>query len=297
MFKSSNCLFLAAILIAHTAPLSSASLVYNFRIAQITKQLIAPEFRYHTVIGLPFDVYAKTYFGEKANFAGGLASYILNIAHWYFRVDGAFANIQTWGADTKPFSATTTDDLLFTIGRNFKYAPHQNRWTLSAMFGVPTHRIRSLQHVDFGYGQAGLGGQLDGVYQFHDEWGFIYGARYIYFFPRTAVDLFCDKHKFTIGNDVDVLVAFKGDWKHHGFELGYSARFDFGARCCPLFDDVEKRANFIRSDLYAVYKYTWWFGKIPNRFLLNFSYGRDHMPKAYGNEYILTFWAAWGLCF
>lgn len=297
MFNRTKRLLLAITLMAHAAPLAAISIVYNFRIAQVTKQPIFPENRHHTVIALPFEQYQKKYTGVNQNFAGGLASYICDIAHYYFRVDGAFANIQTWGADTAPFSATTTDDLLFTVGRNFKSERHHTRYTLSGLFGVPTHKVHALQHTDFGYGQVGLGTQLDGLYEFNQISSFIYGARYIYFLPRTALDPSCEKHRFTIGSDADVLVAFKNSWRHHGFEIGYSARFDFGAHCCPLFDDIDQKTDYIRSNLYAVYKYKWRIRGIPNRFLLNFSYGRDHMPKAYGNEYILTVWAAWNVNF
>ena len=63
------------------------SIVYNLRIAQITKQTIANN-KYETV-ALLFDQYQKKYNGIRQNFVGGMGTFIYNFKSCYFRIDGA----------------------------------------------------------------------------------------------------------------------------------------------------------------------------------------------------------------
>ena len=90
----------------------------------------------------------------------------------------------------------------------------------------------------------------------NDEGALLYGARYIYFVPRKALDSLDEPHTFTIGNIGDLLLAYKNNWnKKNGIELGYTARFRFGAHISPNLDDIVKKTNYIRSNFYIVYKY------------------------------------------
>jgi len=278
--------------------LLSISIVYNFRIAQITKQPITENTtQNHMLSGLAFDVYQKKYTpGISQNFAGGLASYIYNFKPYYFRTDFAASHIRENDHHTTTFSGAQTDDILFTIGRNAKINDH-NIVTLSGLFGIPTHKTLALQHVDFGYGQVGTGVQLDGAYTFHQNNSFVYGARYIYFVPRKACDDLGKKHTFTIGNIGDILVAYKKNWTKHGLEFGYTARSQFGAHISPSLDEIVQKTNYVRSSFYAVYKYKFFIKNISNRLLFNIAYGFDHRPKTFGNKYIITVWAAWNINF
>lgn len=296
MSKTMNRLFLVWCIISCT-DLKAISMVYNFRIAQITKQPFTEytEGKSRTIMILPFDQFRKKYNGLRQNFIGGLGSFIYDIQSYYVRTDFAASYIkQKMGGES--FSDVETDDILFTAGRNFAVS-NDVSLTLSGLFGIPTHRIFRLQHIDFGYSQIGTGIQLDGSYELNTIRSLLYCARYIYFIPRNAQDPFGIEHKFTIGNVGDILFALKNKWDQHEFECGYTLRLRFGAKIYPNFDDIVKKSNYIRSNFYAVYKYKFLITNIPNRLLFNIAYGFDHKPKVYGNKYIFTLWASWNIAF
>lgn len=279
-------------------PLSAISIVYNFRIAQITKQPIfdRPSANSNTIIGLIFDQFQKKYNGTHQNFAGGLASYIYEYEPYYFRADCAVSHIKERNDGQTTFSGTTTDDILITFGRNFTQN-HKSLMTLSGLFGIPTHALSTLKHVDFGYAQIGLGVQFDGSYIFHETNAFLYGTRYIYFVPRKAKDSLCDTYTFTIGNIADLLLGYKHSWKKHGLELGYTARFDFGAHVSPNLDDTAQKINYTRDNFYLVYKYKFLINDVSNRLLFNISYGFDQGHESHRNKYIVTLWGSWNVNF
>lgn len=278
-------------------PLHAISMVYNFRIAQITKERIIEKsmFDNHTVT-LLFDQYRKRYNGVTQNFVGGLGSYIRYLKPYYVRIDFAASHIHETMDHVTTFSGTETDDLLFTGGRTF--APSDRaEVTLSGLFGIPTHRLYRLQHIDFGYGLVGLGIQLDGRYKFNQRDTFLWGARYIHFFPRNGLDTQCENHRFTLGNIGDIFLSHAMRWPKHGLEYGYTFRARFGAHICPPLDEIIQKTNYLRSNVYAVYKYKFFIGDLPSRMLFYLSCGHDHKPKVYGNRYILTFWTSWNLSF
>ncbi len=278
------------------------SIVYNFRIAQITKQPIADpttnlDNKKYTVLGLVFDVYQKKYtLGITQNFAGALGAFTYNFKPYFFRTDFAVSHIKAKAYDTTTFSGTEADDILFTFGRNF-VINDKSRVTLSGLFGVPTHRITTLEHVGFGYGQIGLGAQFDGTYRFDHVHHLLYGTRYIYFAPRNALDATCKSYKFTIGNVADLLLALNNRWVKHGVEFGYTARFDFGSHITPNLDDIVEKTNYIRNNFYLVYKYKFKIHETNNRLLFNIAYGFDSKPKRFGNKYIITFWGSYSVNF
>lgn len=296
-YRFSKCLlFFIAFQHAH---LFSISMVYNFRIAQITKQpIFAPrQGRNNSIVALVFDQYRKKYNCIRQNFVGGLGSSIYNFDPYYFRIDTAFSHIKEQNSDrVTTFSGTETDDILFTLGRNF-ILNDRTEITLSGLFGVPTHRIYRLQHTDFGYSQIGTGIQLDGSLTLLNDTIFLYGARYIHFVPRTALDTICQKHTFTLGNIGDILLAHKNTWGKHGLEYGYTFRARFGCHISPHLDDIVQKTNYLRSNFYAVYKYRFLVKNVSHRFLLNIGYGFDHASKVFGNKYIVTLWASWNVRF
>lgn len=275
------------------------SMVYNFRIAQITKQPIVENGKKSslTTVALFFDQYRKKHMGIRQNFAGGLGSLIYDYKPYYCRVDAAFSHIHETVKQETSFSGTETDDILFTVGRNVLSDEH-NVVTLSGLFGIPTHRILRLEHVDFGYSQVGLGVQLDGLYKINTINTLVYGGRYIYFIPRYAHNTLNQTFMFTLGNIGDLLIANKNNWnEHHGIEVGYTMRIRFGAQINPSLDFITQKADYLRSNFYGVYKYRFKINEIPNRCMLNFSYSYDHSPKLFGNKYIITVWASWNTSF
>lgn len=283
----------------HYSSLSAISMVYNFRIAQITKQPIFEKTfnRNHTIVALLFDqFYKKRNNTTHQNYAGGLGSFIYDCEPYYFRIDAALSNIRQTDNHITTFSGTETDDILFTVGRNF-IVNEQALITLSGLFGVPTHKIFRLRHPDFGYSQVGMGIQLDGSYTVDCIGSLLYGARYIYFVPRNALDDCKKKYNFTIGNVGDILLAYKNTWNQHGLELGYTFRSQFGAHIRPNLDDTVEKTNYLRSNFYIVYKYKFLTYNVANRLLFNFSYGFDHNPKTFGNKHIITLWASWNIGF
>lgn len=286
-------LFLSMVYCVHVA---AVSIVYNFRIAQITKQpLTENQNTERRVIILPFDQFQKKHYGLFQNFAGGLGAFIYNTESFYARADFAFSFIKETFDHMTTYTGTQTDDLLFTAGYNFKH--DNNTVTLSGLFGVPTHQIVALKHVPFGYSQVGLGAQVDGSINLGNERAILYGGRYIYFVPRHAKDDVGNTYKYSIGQTVDLLAAYKKNWPVHGIEFGYTARFFFGAAVHPHFDDEVKKLNYIRSNFYTVYKYRFFIHEHPQRLLFNISYGFDHKPHYYGNKYIVTFWGSWNINF
>lgn len=288
---------LALLSILQHVNVSAVSIVYNFRIAQITKQPIfeRTEDKRNTLVVLPFYQFRQKYNGTRQNFLGSLGSYIYHSKQYYFRTDFALSHIKDHSKDTL-FSDTETDDILFTLGRNVVLSKKDDI-TLSGLFGIPTHRVFRLQHLEFGTGQYGVGLQLDGFHGLDKGSAFLYGARYIHFLPRNALDTTEKKYRFTRGNIGDLFFAYKYNWNNHGIETGYTARTGFGAHISPHLDDIVKKSTYTRSNFYAVYKYKFLINNLPNRFLFNISYGFDHNRKEFSNKYIVTFWASWNINF
>ncbi|MBY0109837.1 MAG: hypothetical protein K2X90_01875 [Candidatus Babeliaceae bacterium] len=278
--------------------LHARSVVYNFRIAQITKEHIfenANSYN-HTIIGLLFDeISERRYDDIHRNYFGALGSFIYNYNSFFFRTDFAVSLVQQKSFDSK-FSDTQTDDFLFTIGKNLVL---KNNFSvnLSGLFGVPTHEIYALKKPEFGVGQFGFGVQLDGAYKFNEQNYLILGSRYIYFIPRSARDEVCNKFKFTQGNSINLLIANKSIWGKHGLELGFTPGFLFGAKIDPFIKEIVEKTNYIRTSWYAVYQYKFLINKIKNRFLFNIASGFDVAPKQFGHKYIVFLWAAWDIKF
>lgn len=299
--KCSTLKYLCLYYMTSSTILSATSIVYNFRIAQITKQSINNETHDSPTMltALFFDVYQKKHTENiSQNFIGGLGSYIYNFeSSDYLRFDFAFSNIHQKTNGVTTFSGTEFDDILLTVGHNFQ-PNNQSKITLSGLFGIPTHPILDLQHASFGYGQVSAGVQLDGSCQFKNSpTYFLWGTRYLGFIPRCT--LAADQHyyKFSIGNIADLLVGLKNNWNHHGLEGGYTARFDFGANVSPKYDDIIAKTNYIRNNFYLVYKYKFEKNNYLHRFLLNAAYGFDSKSKKYGNKYIITLWTSWSISF
>lgn len=193
------------------------------------------------------------------------------------------------------YSGTKTDDILFSAGKVHTF--ERGSLTFSGLFGIPTHKIFSLQHADFGTGQFGIGVQCDGIYGFSAHDSIIAGGRYLYFFPGTALDLMCDRHRFSIGQAVDLLVAHSHIWRTIGIEYGYEVRFPWGSLICPPFAGLTHAPLPVESSFYFVYKYLFHTKHTTQGFLFNISYGFDHNHMPLANKHLITLFAAWGISF
>lgn len=278
--------------------LVAISMVYSFRIAQITKPIPDAQQRNKIATILLFDQNRIKYDQIRQNYVGSLASFIYDFDTNYLRIDGALGHIHEKEHGTTTVSDTETDDILFTLGHNVAVTKNSASISFSGLFGIPTHRIYRLQHSDFGYNQVGLGVQIDGLYQVTDKSRLLYGGRYLYFIPRDALDPRCCRHRFTIGNVGDLLLAYEHDWhSEHWLECGYTFRSRFGCHCFPRFDQIVERTNYVRSNFYIVYSYNFMIDRVQNRFYAYLSYGFDHQPKTFGNKDIVTEWVAWQISF
>ncbi len=285
------------ICIIYKTPLDAVSIVYNLKIAQITRhQFFKADYNRHTGI-LLFENYRERHDGTRQNFVGGFTSFIYDKNSFYWRVDGAVSHIhEKIGPTGRTFCGTKTDDILFSAGKVHTFNDRANV-TFSGLFGIPTHKIFSLQHVDFGTGQVGLGIQCDGIYGFSALDSIIAGGRYLYFVPGTALDPLCNRHRFSIGQGVDLLIAHSHIWRVSGIEYGYTVRFPFGSLICPAFDDLTRVPLPVESSFYFVYKYLFHTKHTTQGFLFNISYAFDHSHMPLTNKYILTLFAAWGISF
>ena len=280
-------------------PASAISVVYNFRIAQVTRKPIAHQAdkKPNSLSPLLFDFFQKTQaFDIAENYAGGLLTYNRSVGKdYYFRTDLAVAHAERTVQNISTGEATEFDDILFTIGRNFTFG-QKSKVTLSGVLGIPTHAVHTLQRVGFGTGLVGIGVQLDGLYKWSRHIDFLWGTRYNYFIPAGACDAFGHSYKFTIGSIADVLVAFQTSRQlSHGVEAGYDARWGFGVKACPTIPQLDL-LNYMRNNFYLVYKYTFLTKRVAHRLLLTVSYGHDVKPKLYGYNAVMV-WGAWGIAF
>lgn len=275
--------------------LLAISVVYNFRIAQITKQAIfeSEQQKKRGLVALLFDIYQKKRnTGPVQNFIGLLGSFLYNHKSYYGRIDTAVSHIRETACYGVDFTDTETDDILFTFGKSFK-PDSRAVVNVGGLFGIPTHKILRLRHVDFGYSQVGLGVQCDGTYALTKQGSCIYGGRYIHFFPRNARNILGDAYNFSIGNIGDLLFAYKVSGERHGFESGYTSRWQFGAHVCPNISDLIEKTNYARNNFYFVYKYKFHTKMFNNRLLYYIAYGYDRSPKRFGNKFVITLWTSW----
>lgn len=277
--------------------LYSISVVYNFRIAEVTRQ---PIFDKETdtrniVLGLLFDQYQQKYCGDiTQNFFGALGSWIYRFDSSYFRTDFAGAHVDQTEKCATTFTGNNTDDILFTFGHNFRF--NKISTTISGSVGFPTHKSLNLLHSDVGTGQIGLAVQFDAAFPLSEQRDFLIGTRYLHFFPRAACGPLNREFIFGIGNVIDVRVAHNQRWNHHGLEIGFTQQWSFGATVEPFVQAIIDATNRRRTAFYGVYKYHFLINDIKNGLLFTISYGFDNKNR-FSNKHIVTAWAAWGVSF
>lgn len=290
--------YLLTIAILIYIELDGLSMVYSFRISQITKPPIFNKSNYHNqLLALTFNEYEKKNDEKSENFLGELVSYIYIFQkHNYFRVYFAASDIKEFKSRKTIYSGAETDDILFKLGHNITINDNSTV-TFSGLLGIPTHQISRLKHPEFGYGQLGIGGKIDGLYELDNKQSVYYAARAIYFVPRNALTNCSKKYKFTVGSLEDLLIGYRKAWEKYDFEFGYNLKAQIGAKSWPYSNEIIEKNNYIRSLFYTAYKYKFNIKKVPNRIILDFTYGFDHNKKPFNSKYILSGWIAWDINF
>jgi hypothetical protein len=296
MKKNIFTLIFIEMLLVHV-PISALSLVYSFRVAQITQRPIVHEKdnKPDSIAPLIFDYFQKSKnFNIRENYVGGFVTYNHNYIRNYFRADFAVAHVGQTVNCEKTVNVIEPDDILLTFGRNIMNNQTASM-TVSGLLGLPTHDVNTLERVGFGNGQVGIGAQLDGIFKFK-KYDFVWGSRYNYFIPRTAYNANHDKYKFTVGSIADILVAVQTNTLlGHGGEVGYGGRWGFGAEATPTIAILD-RLSYMRNTFYGVYTYTFLTEKCAHRFLFSFSYGFDSKPKLYAYDAWMVL-GSWGFAF
>lgn len=280
------------------ASVSAITVVYNFRIAQVTREPIVQQSdtKPDSVDLLIFDFFQKMKnFDVRENYAGGLITYDHNFTHNYFRADFAVAHASQTVDKAQTADVIEPDDILFTAGHCIIHNKN-TMITLSGLFGIPTHSVYTLERIGFGTGQVGIGVQIDGLHAVKKYADFLWGARYNYFIPRTAFDASGSVYTFSVGSIADIIVALQSNSPlGHGIEGGYSGRWGFDINATPTIANLDQ-FNYMRNNFYLVYKYTFLGKRVAHRLLLNISAGFDSKPQLYGYNAVMV-WASWGIAF
>jgi len=279
------------------------SIVYNLRVAEITKRQTIGQTQKHPFITAVsfFDTYRKTYNDLFQNFIGGLGTFIYSTDHLCLRVDGAFAHaFQTF--ESVSSRTTQLDDILVSLGYSNPISKN-TQITFSGLLGIPTHKEESFLHVQFGTAHVGLGFQIDNswVYSKNKKHLLFGAARLVHFFPRsTEIPILTQlrPYKFSAGNLGDILIAHHSRWSaKHQLEVGYNLTSLFDTILHPLIANVTNQINFIRNSFYASYLYGFPCHGKPSALILALSYGFDHKPKIFGLKYSVTAFLSWGINF
>lgn len=276
---------------------SSISIVYNIKIAETTKRQPFEKNGTHpsTIAVTPFDQYRNKYSGARQNYGGSMFSYIYSPEGYFARVDFAVAQVNT---DHGTFVKTETDDLVCSGG--YSFAAHDRaKFTISGLFGVPTHKDRSITEAQFGFAHIGLGAQFDGslIFSKHNpDHSLRFAVRGIEFFNRKIkVDSY--SFNFTYGTLVDLYLALHINNGNNRVDFGYNPTFLVASSIKPFLQDAVKQTEFKRNSFFGVYKHRFSFKKHPSAAVIALSYGFDLEPLDFGNKRIITIWGMWSIAF
>lgn len=306
---------LCIFLLIHHGATFCVSIVYNMRIATITRRQKFENDKiqqFHNLLsGTPFAQWRKTENNNfKQNTYGMLGSYIYNRGNLYLKIDSAVGRVNSTiigDNNNLKISHTQTDDILFTGGFGQKIGKRV-RLAYSGLFGIPTHRNYILEFSQFGIGHIGLGGQIDCAYNYSkNEHHTMFGAlRFIHFLARTVkADNPCITHLYNHnsynlkpGNVADLFISHQSSWnKFNRLEFGYDGTFGFGASICPIIANFGGTATLIRNSFFGAYSRFIPIHEIPSGIIIALSGGFDSKPKLLGNKYFITIWGLWGFTF
>lgn len=282
------------------------SIVYNLRIAETTKrQDLLPSYEPKPNLGvaLLFAQFRKVRNETYQKAYGVLASYVYARKHFYGRIYGAVANVRE---KNNPLQIddhkTQVDDILCMAGYSRDFTDRIAA-TFSGLLGIPVHGDKALTLIQFGTGHVGLGVQADASFVLSENRknALRTAARFVHFFPRKVtlpINNVKECFRFSIGNTVDLFVAYHHRFgMRHTLEFGYNPSFLFDASIKPNVIGLVNEIDYIRSSVYAAYGYGFLIGKHLSGFAAAVSYSTDHRPCLFGNKYIVTAWASWGINF
>lgn len=277
--------------------LQSVSFVYNLKLAETTMRhslkhsINNPRTSSFTFV----EMNRKKETGDKENVIGGLASFIYSAKDFYVRGDFGIGNVsETKQSNNERFSRTQVDDILFTGGYRFivnKYS----KLTFSGLFGIPTHKNGYFEGIQFGIGNIGLGGQMDGSYAYTKSLNhmIVNAARLIHFFESTLSTKinngarWFDLHP---GNLVDLLIGNNSTWGDHTLEVGYVFTFTFGGKIFPKLPDFKDQVSLMISSFYSTYSFKCLMNKMPTSLLVGLAYGIGLNKKDYRYKSSLSAW-------
>lgn len=298
-------LLIIASALCSTATIQPNTVVYNLRIAQITRQQIQhiADGRETNVLLFTnlFQQWLKFRCGIKQTITGTLVSYIQTGQSWYIKIDGALAHVRNLFPCTE-LKRNQTDDILISGGYGIN--PREGtRIGFTGHLGIPTHKDTILEGIQFGTGHYALGAQIDGsqAYTVGRPHFVLWALRYIHFFPRTVH--FDDptrpqRYKFALGNLVDIYISHQSNWdKRHRIEFGYDGIFDFGTRFCPPLTNLNVPTHFIRNSYFVAYARRIKHFNQPGALIFVLSYSSDAVPRLYGQQYGVSLFFSWAIIF
>jgi hypothetical protein len=282
--------------------LQAITIVYNLRIAQITRRQISLG-KPNLVVNNLFQQWYKFGTGLKQSDIGLLTSFIRTGPSWYAKMDIAGAHVHNVFADGTRLTRNQTDDIFLSGGYGIQ--PREGtKITFSGHAGIPTHRDTILDGIQFGTGHFALGAQVDGSQAYHvSKPHFVFFAlRLIHFFPRTiGYDnpvVQPQRYNLALGNLTDIYIAHQSNWDmRHRIEFGYNVTFGFGARICPLIANFNAAIAFIRNSYFFSFARRIKVFNKPSALLFTFSYGFDSRPRLIGRKYIVTVVGSWAINF
>jgi len=239
---------------------AAVSLVYNLRIAESTKrQAFEAGENPHKVALTLFNNNRKKRYGAVHNVLGLLETYSYITPSFYFRTDFAFGQVQDHYKSSH-FKAIETDDLLFKSGYSYTINP-KTKFSISGIFGIPTHKDFALEHFEIGFAHFGLGFQLDSSYAYSlPKTSAIRCAfRFIQFLPRKVQvksDEILKYYNLNIGKLIDLFIAHHTVFDHHSFQVGYDQIFFCDAKIHPFLESTIEKVNYMRPEFFSTYKYT-----------------------------------------
>jgi hypothetical protein len=275
---------------------NTESIVYNFKIAQITK---SADTHNNVFNFLTFNLYREKYNCVQKNFTGELVSYIHNLRPYYFRIDTAYGYFFEKVNNQKTFKGENLDDILITFGKTFHQECKND--TLSCLIGIPTHHATSLDPINFGVGQYSLGIQFDTLHKIGKQ-DLLFGCRFLHFFPRKIYNADYYGYKFTPGSLIDLLAGYKKNWTSTGIEFGYNLAFRFNAQLegddnINKNQEILEKYNINRSSFFLALNYFFNTCDIKNKIFLIMSAGFDHKPEPFKVKKLFNCSLSWALSY
>lgn len=278
----------------------SVTIVYNLRIAQITRRQAAT-FNGALVAPSAFGQWSTFRNGAHQTATGGYLSYVYTWPSWYIKIDSAVARVRNKLCSTV-ITQLQTDDIFISGGWGHIFN-EQTRGSLTAHLGIPTHKDTILKGVEFGTGHYAVGIQYDiaHAYKTGGHHFFLGAARFIHFFPRTIHSyppLAAQCFDFALGNLIDIYLAHAITWeKRHRLEFGYDGTYGFGARIQPNISNFFGVATLLRNSFFLAYMRRTELIDLPNAWIFIISAGYDSRPNLLGRKYIVTLFGSWAVHF